>query len=123
MSFGKVVLGIVVVAAAGIFVGYLLAGPEDERMVDVSAGRAAKLDAKAGSQVVVDDRGAKIPDSQVKRAVAAALAATGGGVATEIERSDDPGEAYEVEVVRDGVEIDVALDEQLRRVRNERFEK
>lgn len=50
----------------------------------------------------------------LERAVAAALAATGGeGVVRSAERSDDAGRAYEVELVRaDGAEIDVHLDEQ-----------
>jgi uncharacterized membrane protein YkoI len=45
------------------------------------------------------------------RASAAALDHVGGGEVTDAERSDDRGEAYEVEVTRpDGREVDVVLD-------------
>jgi hypothetical protein len=54
------------------------------------------------------------------RVAAAAVKATGGGTATEVERSDDPGEAYEVEVRKvDGTEVDVVLDGQLRALQRE----
>lgn len=44
-------------------------------------------------------------------ATKAALKAVGGGTATDVEASDDPGEAYEVEVrTKQGVEWDVDLD-------------
>lgn len=49
------------------------------------------------------------------RVAAAAVKAAGGGTATEVETSDDPGEAYEVEVRReDGTEVDVTLDTNLK---------
>ena len=45
---------------------------------------------------------------------AAATEAVGGGTAVQVETSDDPGEAYDVEVrMDDGREVDVALDEKL----------
>lgn len=48
------------------------------------------------------------------RVAAAATEAAGGGEATEVEASDDAGEAYEVEVrMVDGSEVDVTLDEDL----------
>jgi uncharacterized membrane protein YkoI len=56
-----------------------------------------------------DDRalGAKEKSAATK----AALKAVGGGTATDVEASDDPGEAYEVEVrTKQGVEWDVDLD-------------
>jgi hypothetical protein len=49
------------------------------------------------------------PDEE-RRARAAALKVTGGGEVVEFDRSDDPGEAYEVEVFKDGREHDIALD-------------
>ncbi|TYL55772.1 hypothetical protein FXB39_00760 [Nocardioides sp. BGMRC 2183] len=52
---------------------------------------------------------------------AAATDAAGGGEAVEVERSDDPGEAYEVEVrLEDGREVDVTLDDDLAVVAEER---
>lgn len=49
-----------------------------------------------------------------ERVAAAATKAAGGGEAVEVERADDPGEAYEVEVrLADGGEVDVTLDADL----------
>ena len=49
-----------------------------------------------------------------ERVGAAATQAVGGGTVVEVETSDDPGEAYEVEVhLDDGSEMDVALDREL----------
>ncbi len=54
------------------------------------------------------------------RVAAAAVKAAGGGTATEVERGDDAGEAYEVEVRKaDGTEVDVVLDGRLRALHRE----
>ena len=54
-------------------------------------------------------------------AAIAALRVTKGGAAAELDRSDDPGEANEVEVMKDGREHDVA-SEAFRPVPNRRYE-
>lgn len=55
------------------------------------------------------------------RVAAAATRAAGGGEALEIEKADDPGEAYEVEVrLADGSEVDVTLDSDLGVVADDR---
>ncbi|NPC97093.1 PepSY domain-containing protein [Nocardioides sp. zg-DK7169] len=55
------------------------------------------------------------------RVGAAATKAVGGGTVVDVETSDDRGEAYEVEVrLDDGTEVDVALDEDLAVVQEER---
>lgn len=54
------------------------------------------------------------------RVAAAATRAAGGGEAVEVEKSDDRGEAYEVEVRLDGREVEVTLDEDLKPVAEER---
>lgn len=55
------------------------------------------------------------------RVAAAATGAAGGGEAVEVERSDDRGEAYEVEVrFADGTEVDVTLDDDLGVIATER---
>jgi hypothetical protein len=46
----------------------------------------------------------------------------GGGVVTDIDRSDDIDEAYEVEVVSDAGEIDIALNDRFERVPNLRYD-
>lgn len=54
------------------------------------------------------------------RVGAAAVEIAGGGTAVEVETSDDPGVAYEVEVrTADGAEVDVALDDDLTEVSQE----
>ena len=94
---------------------------DDDRMVEVNTGPGVQLDARPQAEIQVDDSSGSIPDRMLKDLAEVALGATGGGVVTGVERSDDPGEAFEVEVVRNGIEVDVALDEGLRRVPNERF--
>ncbi len=55
------------------------------------------------------------------RISAAAVDAAGGGTVVEVEKSDDAGEAYEVEVrMDDGTEVDVALDQDLKVVSESR---
>ncbi|GAA4365948.1 hypothetical protein [Nocardioides caricicola] len=55
--------------------------------------------------------------SERERVAAAAVEVAGGGTAEEVETSDDPGVAYEVEVrADDGTEVDVALDDDLNEV-------
>jgi uncharacterized membrane protein YkoI len=55
-----------------------------------------------------------VSGSERGRVSSAAVAAVGGGKVTSAETSDDPGEAYEVEVrTSDGTEVDVTLDEDL----------
>ena len=55
-----------------------------------------------------------VQGSERDRVGAAAVKAAGGGTAVDVETSDDPGEAYEVEVrLDDGTEVDISLDEDL----------
>jgi len=61
------------------------------------------------------------PDEE-RQAREAALKVTGGGQVVEFDRSDDPGEAFEVEVFKDGRERDVALDADFQPVPNRRYE-
>ena len=119
------VIGAVVLAlAAGFVIGQTVLGDDDddERVVRISTD---STDSPAGTpaetSLSVDDSGETITDEEIKAISRAASDAVGGGEVTDIERSDDPGEAFEVEVVKDGQEIDVALDDQLNRVPNQRF--
>lgn len=74
----------------------------------------------ASDAVDADDQ--PLSATEADRVTAAALRITGGGTITELDRSDDPGETYEVEVVKDGREIDLAFDASFRRVPNRRYE-
>lgn len=59
--------------------------------------------------------------SERDRVVAAALEEVPDGEAAQVETSDDPGEAYEVEIYRaDGTEVDLALDKDLAVVTRDR---
>ena len=72
---------------------------------------------------VTDPDDQPISDSDANRVSKAALAIAGGGTVTDLDRSDDPGEAWEVEVTKDdGSELDVALDENLNRVENTSYD-
>lgn len=63
--------------------------------------------------------GDELPGSERDRVAEAATRAVEGTV-TDAEKSDDPGEAYEVEVrTADGTEVDVVLDDNLEVVRQD----
>jgi uncharacterized membrane protein YkoI len=71
--------------------------------VAVAAGVAAAAGASGGEDGVTG------PDAD--KAIAAALAETGGGTANSVERDNEDGATWEVEVTRpDGVTVDVRLD-------------
>lgn len=114
--------GIVIAALTGGLVASSLSDDgEDEGVVVTSVAPAAN----AGPEYDDDQiEPATEPDAmplrgaEAKRVAAAAIEAAGGGTVIEAERSDDPGEAYEVEVMTDAGEVDIALDENLKRVSN-----
>lgn len=120
---------LVVVAAFG---GALLAGAlgDDREVVSFDSRGAAvpAIDATDDNRglvkpAIVDDADdVPVTGGELRRVQEAALRAAGGGMITEVDRSDDPGEAYEVEVVRNGFDTDVALDGALRRVRNASYD-
>jgi hypothetical protein len=61
-----------------------------------------------------DDAGEQVSGPAAAKARGAALAVTGGGTANAVERDDEDGATWEVEVIRpDGQTVDVRLDEQL----------
>jgi hypothetical protein len=72
------------------------------------------------AQAVGGDTDERVKGPEADRAAKAAVDAIGGGRAVGIERDDDDGEAWEVEVVRpDGSEVEVALTGDLERVGTE----
>ena len=87
-------------------------------------GAAALLAAGAGTGAAVavgDDGDATVTGPRADRAAAAALVETRGGTVNAVERDDEDGAAWEVEVTRpDGTTVDVRLDERLRVVVVER---
>jgi hypothetical protein len=118
---------VVAVLAIGGLVGALIAtgyDDSDETIVTLpeTTTSPAPEQTAAGQATIAappaDPDDAPLGRAEAKRVGAAAVAAVGGGTAVEIDRSDDPGEAYEVEVMTDRGEVDVALDDNLRRVEN-----
>ena len=71
---------------------------------------------------VIDHDEQPLSPAEADRVARAALRITGGGTVTELGRSDDPGEAYEVEVQTDAGEVDIALDADLNRVSNNPYD-
>ena len=81
--------------------------------VVVASAALALLALGIGSAVAAhgDDSGGKATTPAEKRAVAAALKATGGGTANAVERDGENGATWEVEVRKpDGSTVDVRLD-------------
>lgn len=119
-----VIVAVVAALAAGFLAGVLVLGGGDdgERVVRLDHERAGSVaPAPNEGSLSIEDDGRPISNDEVRRIVKAATAVMKGGRVSEIERSDDPGEAFEVEVVGRNIEIDVALDEDLNRVTNQRF--
>lgn len=70
--------------------------------------------------VEADDQ--PISNSEADKVAKAALDIAGGGTVTDLDRSDDPGEAWEIEITQGATEIDIALDENLDRVQNTSYD-
>jgi hypothetical protein len=68
------------------------------------------------AQAVGGDSEEEVTGPQADRAKQAAVEAVGGGRAVGVERGDDGEAAWEVEIERDGREIEVNLDSGLERV-------
>lgn len=68
-----------------------------------------------------DDADERVRRSESERAGRAAIDAVGGGRVSAVEREDEPGVAWEVEVVQpDGTEVEVDLDRDFGRVATDR---
>ena len=78
---------------------------------DLWSGSRDALTAKIGNFEIGDDSdGPALTDADRAMASSAALAKVGQGTVTEVERADDSGAGYEVEVhLTDGSKVDVAL--------------
>lgn len=84
-----------------------------------SARYAAQApDAREGTS---DDTDQEVRGTDAERAARAAVEAVGGGRASVVEREDEPGVAWEVEVVQpNGTQIEVDLDRNFGRVATDR---
>ena len=81
--------------------------------VAVLAAAALGGAALAGATSGGDDERA-LTGSTLDRASQAALAETGGGKVTGSERDSEDGATYEVEVTKDGRQVDVRLDDRFK---------
>lgn len=95
----------------------------DKRRILLGAAVAALLTLGAGTAVVAQQDGVPGEENEAggegetsltglpaERASDAALRATGGGEVLEVERGDDPGAAYEVEIREDDGVTEILLD-------------
>ena len=112
MKLVAALLALVVIAGAG---GLLVSALGEDDLPEV----VTRSERPAGPEDDRDDT--QLSAREERRASAAALKVTGGGTVAELDRSDDRGEAYEVEVLKDGREHDVALDAEFRPVPNARY--
>jgi hypothetical protein len=131
-----IVTGVLAALALAAFGGAKLAddGEDDEPSVALTGAAGvespdtaqavddgASDDLAPGDSVVEpDDR--PLSRAEAARAGEAAAKGVAGATVVDVDRSDDPGEAYEVELTTDQGEIDVALDADFARVRNAAYD-
>jgi uncharacterized membrane protein YkoI len=90
----------------------------NRRIAAVGAAAVLAVATGAGIAQAVSGSEESVPGATAQKARVAAVAATGGGTALEVERQDgDAAGVYEVEVRRpDGSEVEVHLDARFRAV-------
>ena len=104
-----------IVAAAVLGVG--AGGVATAQAVSGEAKEASAAGALRVAQTAGDDSDEPVGGPEAKRAERAAIDAVGGGRVVGVEREDEGGVAWEVEVVqRDGREVEVDLDRGLEQV-------
>jgi uncharacterized membrane protein YkoI len=82
-----------------------------KRLVAAAAGAAAALAVGGATLTAGDDGDQRVTGGQADEAIAAALAATGGGTANSVELDSENGATWEVEVTKPaGQTVDVRLD-------------
>jgi hypothetical protein len=122
------VVGIVIAGIGGALIANATSDDDDDSeqaaaalsAADSTAIRKAPMSPATdrAQSVVVESDDVPLGKTEARRVGRAALQAAGGGTVVDIGRSDDPGEAYEVEVLTARGEIDIALDQNLHRVQN-----
>ena len=98
-------------SAAVVLGGASVAVAATQQAGDLRSLNPDDLTATIGKLALGDDSdGPALTDADRARATSAALAKVGQGSVTEVERDDDSGAAYEVEVrLNDGTQVEVAL--------------
>ena len=96
-------------SAAVLLGGASIAVGATQQAQDLRLASLGALTASIGS-LDDDSDGPALTDADRAMAASAALAKVGQGSVTEVERDDDSGAAYEVEVrLSDGTQVEVAL--------------
>ena len=98
-------------SAAVVLGGASVAVAATQQGRDLQSERIGALAVSIGNLELGDDSdGPALTDADRAMASSAALAKVGQGSVTEVERADDGGSGYEVEVrLTDGSEVEVAL--------------
>jgi hypothetical protein len=98
-------------SAAVVLGGASIAVGATQQVRDFRSGSPEALTASIGKLALGDDSdGPALTDADRARATSAALANVGQGSVTAVERDDDSGAAYEVEVrLNDGTQVEVSL--------------
>ncbi len=128
-----IAVGVVIAALAGALIATAWSDKDDDDDAVVLTTTAAPTGAVAvtddidpngdgDADPVIDRDEQPLTAAEADRVARAALRIAGGGTVTDLGRSDDPGEAYEVEVQTEAGEIDIALDENLNRVSNNPYD-
>jgi hypothetical protein len=117
-----IVVAIAVAVLAGALLGFAAGNGDDETAMTSAATAPAAIGGATPAATATDPDDEPIPRREARLAAVAAERIAGGGTATDVDRSNDPGEAYEVEVATARGEVDVALDAELRRVPNRPYE-
>ena len=121
-----IIAGLLITGLAGALIATSLGDDDDDEQVVVttsaSPGAATEPTTVADTTVAIDPEDEPLTPAEANRVAKAAIRAAGGGTVAELDRSDDPGEAYEVEVHTDMGEVDIALDENLQLVSNTAYD-
>ena len=98
-------------SAAVVLGGASVAVAATQQARDLGSLSPDDLTSSIGKLALGDDSdGPALTDADRAKATSAALAKVGQGNVTEVERDDDSGAAYEVEVrLNDGTQVDVSL--------------
>lgn len=110
----------VLAAAGGLTLGVVALADENAPEEATIRSESVPATPTPDGRVEADDR--PLWPEEARQARAAALRVTNGGTVSEADHSDDPGERYEVEVVKDGREYDIALDVDFKPVPNRRYD-
>jgi hypothetical protein len=117
-----VVAALSLLAAGGAAVAGEL-GDNDSESTPAGSTTPASTTPRTTPALEVDGDDQPLTATETDRVAAAAeLIAGAGATVVEVDRSDDLGEAYEVEVMTPQGELDIALDERLGRVPNLRYD-